>query len=199
MTTDSKTIEILNIVASDLPKSEVISTLSKRVIEERTLREEYQWTLAGLFSQKLTFDGLKDFNYSELVENTTGSAYGETTLDDFTAEDNKVIRETFEAKTEHNYKAKILDTVLMNFRTNPTDTVASIFSNAENIDKVQTKELEKELWNQVNANGYKINVAGSDDIAVNKKIYHYWIRYSTTCIKIWFIRILYDFSSRIWN
>ena len=177
---DSKTLDVLNIVASDLPKSEVIGTLSKRVIEERTLRENYEYPLAGLFSQKLTFDGLKDFNYSELVENTTGSAYGDPTIDDFTAGDNKAIRDTFEAKTEHNYKAKIMDTVLMNFRTNPTDTVAAIFANAENIDKVQSKELEKVLWDKVNTEGYKISVAGKTDIEVNKEIYKFLLAAKTT-------------------
>jgi len=41
MTPENKNADLLGVVASDLPKSEVIATLTKRVMETETNTEKY--------------------------------------------------------------------------------------------------------------------------------------------------------------
>ena len=185
-TATQELVKLQQIVQSDLPKSEVISTLSKRVLESRTEIENYQYVLTKYFMPKLTFDGLKDFNYTEYHEQTTGKPYDDPTMDDFKANTNKAIRETAEAKTEHNYKTRILNKVMLNFRTNPMDTIGAIFQSAAEINKVQEKQIEKALWEAVNQHK-TVEHTQNDMVAINKAIYNWLTKAGTTSKKHDFI------------
>ena len=181
MTPENKNADLLGVVASDLPKSEVIATLTKRVMETETNTEKYGWKLYGKFNKGIKFDGTKDYNYVEYGTTDSTNPYADTTIEDFNGETNKVLRETIEASKQSNVKTKMLDSQLHNFRTNAKDAVSLVFQNTENINKKQGVVLEQATWNVLNAGKYVIDVStAADDIEVNKVIYQTLIEGETT-------------------
>lgn len=176
---------IKEIVASDLPNSEVITTLTKRVAQSEIHNPDYKYIFSKLFAKELVFDGLKDVNYVELTTTTTDSGYSDTTIEDFNGESNKVIRDTVVANTQSNVKTKILDEVLMNFRTTPADAIKTAFENASNIEKTQDAFWDGEMWKNFDKNKFVIDVTGLGDVTttgtnVNKMIYNYLTAIGTT-------------------
>lgn len=163
---------VKTLVTSDLPASEVIGTLSKRVREAKHVSENYGYLASKLFSKNMVFDGVLDVTYSELAATDSTNPYADVVIGDFNAGDNKALRFTYEAKTQSNVKTRILNDVLMNFKTNPSDAVASIFKGTENIIKSQALKWAEQAWTVLASRTFTVDVSGAaDDIEVNKEIY----------------------------
>lgn len=179
--TDKRTIrEIIN---SDLDKSEVIETLSKRVIVSEIHMPDYNYFLTKIFGKKMVFDGLLDIDYIEYIVDNTGDAHSAVVIDDFNARSNKVIRETIVANKQANVKTKILDSAIMNFRTNPADAIKVAFTNAANIAKSQELTWEQEMWKKIKSvpEAYIVDTTSfKGDIEINKKIYNTILSIGTT-------------------
>lgn len=179
--TDNRTIR--EIIGSDLDKSEVIETLSKRVIVSEIHMPDYEYLLTKIFGKEMVFDGMLDIDYIEYIVDETGDAYSNVVIEDFNAKSNKVIRETIVANKQANVRTKILDSAIMNFRTNPADAVKVAFTNAANIAKSQELTWEKEMWKKIKSipEAYIVDTGiFENDIKVNKKIYNVILSLGTT-------------------
>jgi hypothetical protein len=137
MLNKTKNMSSREIITSDLPDSEVVGILSKRVLESELNTPEYTYILTKIFGVRFTFDGMFDVNYEEYVVDKTGEAQSDVVIADFNATSNKVIRDTIEATEQNNVKTKIMDKDIMNFRTNPFDAIQLAFTNTQNITKSQ--------------------------------------------------------------
>lgn len=170
------------LIASDLPASEVISTLSKRVYNSELHSPEYNYVLTKLTGAEMVFDGLKDVNYSEYITTTADDPYADATVDDFNGDTNKGIRDTVEATNQSNVKTKILNSILLNFKANPQDSIATVYQNTVNIEKAQELFWEQQIWNRLVSASTTItkDTTGLDAIDVNKLIYETIIKYNTT-------------------
>lgn len=181
MSAQEQAVELTTIVMSDLPASEVIPTLTKRVLEESTAREKYKFIMTQYFQNKLTFDGTKDYNYTELqVDTVNKSPYDDVEIDDMNAGINKGVRDTVHAVSQSNVKTKILSSKLHNFKTNPADSIAEIYRNTENIRKHQEVTMEKEMWTAILDAAFVQDTTGLDSIEINKSIFTLLGRLATT-------------------
>lgn len=175
---------VRGLVASDLPASEVVGTLTKRVRVAKTQTESYEYLAPQLFGKNLFFDGTVDVNYTELHTTTTDNPYADTKITDFNGETNKAVRFTYEAKTQSNVKTKILDSVLMNFKTAPGDAITAIYSQTSNVNKAQSLKWAGQVWTALADRMVSQTVTGSDVAAVgastNKSISLVLTNYGTT-------------------
>lgn len=176
---------VRGLVASDLPASEVIGTLSKRVRVAKVQTEKYEYLIPKLFGKNMVFDGMIDVDYTELQTTDSSDPYSDTVIADFNGETNKAIRFTYAAETQSNVKTKILDQVLMNFKTNPNDAITSIYTGTENINKTQSAFWAGQVWEVISNEIVDVDVSSMEDVAstgesVNKAIYTVLKNYATT-------------------
>lgn len=181
-----KSIGVRGLVASDLPASEVISTLSKRVRRAKTQTEKYSYVASKIFGKNLEFDGLIDVNYTELQTTDSTNPYDDVKLADFNGETNKSIRFTYEAKTQSNVKTKMLNDTIMNFKTVPGDAITAIYKGTANINKTQELVWCGQVWTEMKDRFAVVGLpAGTKDVAsegesVSKSIYETLTNYGTT-------------------
>lgn len=178
-------ISVRGLIASDLPVSEIVGTLTKRVRIARTQTERWNYIINKIYFKNIYFDGMIDVNYTEYKTDASTNPYDDVTIDDFNAGLNKSIRFTYEAKTQSNLKTKILSQKLMNFKTQPNDAITAIYSDTTNISKQQEIVWANRLWSDVNERAYLIDTTDLEDVAssgdsVNKLIYETLLKFQTT-------------------
>lgn len=146
---DTVPAEVLGktLASSDLPESQIITTLSRRSRTAFLTGEKYDYPMLKYVAPFMAFDGVVDENYSEMVTADGQSPYGDTTFGAaFGKSRNKAVRFTYVADTEYNRKTSILKDVLHNFKTTPEDSISAVFKSTENIMKDMEIYTSKQAW-----------------------------------------------------
>lgn len=176
---------VRGLISSDLPASEVIGTLTKRVRVAKTKTEKWNYILPAIFAKNLVFDGMLDVNYTELQTGDSTNPYADGALGDFSAPTNKAIRMTYHAVTQSNVKTKILSNVLMNFKTSPNDGIQAVYESSAQVNKSQSLFWAQQLWTALVEKSVIVDTTDKEDVAssgesVNKLIYTTLKKYGTT-------------------
>lgn len=182
---DITTLTAAQLVASDLDKSVVITELSIRVLNAEILTPEYKYIFQGLVNDVKTVNGVKDYTYSTLSEQKTGTPYSDVTISDFNGEVNEAVRETAKATQPLNVKTKMLDKALYDFKTSTSSAYDVIFKNTENIQKYIEKLKDMLVLLEIDKKAVPVTLVGTDAVATtgaswNKEIYTWLKKLKTT-------------------